>query len=193
MTVVIALKDMAGNLLMGADKNMTAGYKVATLHNPKIWRQKDGVGNWWMFGVSGNISLNQVIRYRVPLPTLEPGKDEDPVGILTSEWMPQLYKGMREIGAVLRKDQNSAERPDGGIILGLKGEIYSIAGFSIAHLDVQFHTIGSGGEVAFGALHTLIKHNVGFSPEEMIHSAIATASAYDPNIGGGVDIISSSE
>ena len=191
MTVIVAVKELeTGKIWLGGDKYTSLGQSTFRSTQAKVWVSKDSFGNNWVFGVSGAVSVHQVARYQIPLPTEDVSKVEEVAGFIFTKWVTELYRRCKDIGGTVRKDGNSSEAIDGQILIGVSEQICLVAGISASPVERSFHTIGSGYLAAYGALDTIDRHKILLSPTERIESAIAAATSIDPDIGGGIDIVS---
>jgi ATP-dependent protease HslVU (ClpYQ) peptidase subunit len=188
MTIIVALKD-GEKVWMGSDRMRMYGSNAIPATNSKVWKTTDVFGNVWAWGSAGSTNLSQVTRYQVRLPEKNVTGSEDISGFIFTEYLPRLYQHLKDFGGIVRPDPKVGENAEGTLLIGLHGKIYRIAGLSVTELDCPFVAIGLGDGPAFGALNALQQIKAELSPKERIKIAIKAACEFNPNIGGGMDIV----
>ena len=159
MTLVVAIEHK-DQVFMGCDSMMSDAHTKDIFDRPKIIK-KEGI----LFGYSGNFILDNLIRFSLQIPKGE--KNED--------WLyTQLLPKIRE---------HFGEKPslEGDALIVISGKVYHLQeDFSIVRSKRGYISIGSGNEVAFGALHATKE----LLPEDRIRIALEAASEYILSVGG---------
>jgi hypothetical protein len=188
MTVSVALKD-GDRVWIGGDRNRINGSRSYAGSNPKVWKVQDTHGNTWAWGQTGTCNLQQVAQYQLTLPALNASEADDLCGFVFKECVPQLYRLLKEIGGITRPDPKSGDGMEGALLLGLLGRIFVVSDLAVTEVDNPFHVVGLGTQPSFGALDAIYRHKIELTPQERIKSAVESASAFFPVIGGGIDIV----
>jgi ATP-dependent protease HslVU (ClpYQ) peptidase subunit len=100
---------------------------------------------------------------------------------MTQKFIPAMRKNFVDAGIDMKEDGDVAQI-DGGFIISVKGQIFSVSEDYSWDTDVRnVYVMGSGGDVALGALAALgvEKVNTIKEAERMIRKAISIAIQYD--------------
>lgn len=184
MTCIVALS-REKRVFMGADSLCSFGWSnEATLKRPKVFK-KDGI----LYGHSGSIRVAQVLQYHLDTPKHHP--DIDDLEFLVTELVPAMKTAMSDQG-MERKKEEVASMGDGSgetFLLGYHGSVYRISDdYSVLLLDRGFDAVGSGQDVAVGAIYALEASGL-VAPEETLRIAIQAASKAINSVGGPIVII----
>jgi ATP-dependent protease HslVU (ClpYQ) peptidase subunit len=112
-----------------------------------------------------------------PKPTIK----EDLNTYMTQKFIPQMRKNFVDAGIDMKEDGDVAQN-EGGFLVSIKGQVFSISDDYSWDTDVRnVYVMGSGGDVALGALAALGVEKVKTvnQAETMIRKAIAIAIQYD--------------
>lgn len=157
MTLIVAV-EYNKKIYMGCDSMMSDSNTKDIYDRPKMIKKKD-----LLFGYAGSFILDNVLRYTLKVPG---GKRDE--RWLHEKFIPELKKSMN----------NKME--DGEFLMGFSGKVYFIQeDFSVIRSKRRYISIGSGNEVAFGALHAT-KH---LEPKLRIKAALKAASEYCLSVG----------
>ena len=183
MTVVVALAHK-GAVTMGADRLAVSGGGVMVPFT-KVWvQQKHGLK--WLFGMSGTASFTQAVQEQMEFPPNPPG--ENLYAYLASVWLPLMRDKLLKRNELFDKDGDV--KNGAAMLIGVRGQIFRLAPFSIHRVDQSFDAIGSGEGAAYGALYALEKLQSRLTPKEKIRLAIKAADMRYNTVGGKYDIIS---
>lgn len=146
MTCIIGLKQ-DGKVYIGGDSLTDFGYTVGECTDGKVFRV-----NEFLIGSCGDVRFHQLVRYGL---AVRPQRDdESDMGYLVLEFARALRECFKEHG--LLKNADGTDSSSGSLIIGYRGNLYLIShDFSCCHLNAPFVTIGSGQEVALGAMAAL--------------------------------------
>lgn len=156
MTIIVGVTHDK-NVYIGADSRSTWGDLVRPNVQPKVWRTtlgtEDGDPHEVVFGVSGRVREQQILRYRTQFPALPTTAD----GLV-----PWLVGPFNDAFRVARKDAGFDERIEGQpnceygpvVMLGTMGRLFVLHGdHSVAEYE-DSAAVGSGETAAWGSLHT---------------------------------------
>ena len=120
--------------LTGEDGHIYVGKRAKVFRNGEI-----------IIGNSGSIRIPQLLEY-ADLPAVT-----EPIErYMVKEFVPALKK-------ILKDDDQKADDPMDGsaFLVGVRGHLFIIYNdFQVSESDLDYHAIGSAGEVALGSLHT---------------------------------------
>ncbi len=169
MTCIVALVEngiayFAGDSFVGSvPSQYHSGVSQTVRREPKVWA-KDGM----LFGANGAVRMLQLLRYEHVTPKYTTGQDK--VRYLVSEFVPSLQ-------ACFKKNEYPSDELDGSILLALDGELFTIGKeFNICNTADDYDSVGKGGEVAIGSLHTT--NYLGLAPLKSLYCALSAAERH---------------
>jgi 20S proteasome alpha/beta subunit len=185
MSLVIAIKDK-DRIVLGADKQVsTGGSKEHT--STKIWPVEELPGA--VMGSVGSARASQIIQYASVIDKNLISKDIDTDFIICS-LAPTIAAGLKANGFNLEVKENElCELMPNSFIFAYKDRAWLIWNdLSVSELE-EYFAIGSGSDVAKGALFATKKHN----PFERIVTAIDAASESTLFVDDGIDLLATGE
>jgi ATP-dependent protease HslVU (ClpYQ) peptidase subunit len=174
MTTLVAIQG-DGWSVMGCDSRLSDEHgRFQIAKTPKIVEN-----NSILIGGCGSSRASNVLHYGYvqPKPTLK----EDLSAYMTQKFIPAMRKNFIDAGIDMKEDGDVAQI-DGGFIISVKGQVFSVSEDYSWDTDVRnVYVMGSGGDVALGALAALgvEKVNTIKEAERMIRKAISIAIQYD--------------
>jgi ATP-dependent protease HslVU (ClpYQ) peptidase subunit len=174
MTTLVAIQG-DGWSVMGCDSRLSDEHgRFQIAKTPKIVEN-----NSILIGGCGSSRASNVLHYGYvqPKPTLK----EDLSTYMTQKFIPAMRKNFIDAGIDMKEDGDVAQI-DGGFIISVKGQVFSVSEDYSWDTDVRnVYVMGSGGDVALGALAALgvEKVNTIKEAERMIRKAISIAIQYD--------------
>lgn len=171
MTCCAAITD-GRTIWMAGDSRSTSPYGVNVQRYPKVF-ERAGV----LFGVSGHVWCNQVLRHLVDVP---PVGAAEPEAWLVREFTPALRDALNRRGLV-------GCNTDGGsrlwaLLVGLKGELFRVYDdLSLEALTGHYAVLGSGADYACGALYAT--EGLPIEPTERLELALGAAAQHDAGVG----------
>ncbi|HEX8177865.1 MAG TPA: hypothetical protein VF543_22440 [Pyrinomonadaceae bacterium] len=174
MTVIAGVAEK-GHVYIGGDSAGTNGYTIQKAATGKVFR----VGEF-VIGCAGSRRANDLIRYSLSknLSPLPASADLD--AYMTTDFITALRACFREGGA-LGIDFGQQEGFDGNMLVGVRGNLYLIdAQFAAIRNLEGFNAVGSGAEVALGALH--VTKNM--KPEMRVRLAMEAAERWTDSVRG---------
>jgi ATP-dependent protease HslVU (ClpYQ) peptidase subunit len=174
MTTLVAIQGN-GWSVMGCDSRLSddnGRFQIAK--TPKIV-ENNGI----LIAGCGSSRASNVLHYGYaqPKPTLK----EDLNAYITQKFIPAMRKNFVDAGIDMKEDGDVAQI-DGGFLISVKGQIFSVSEDYSWDTDVRnVYVMGSGGDVALGALAALgvEKVKTEIQAEIIIRKAIAIAIKYD--------------
>lgn len=160
MTTIAARVHSDGRITMAGDRQTTNAYmQVRT--TPKVRRLGDA-----LTGLAGPCRMHQFLRGR---PGVGDGED-------VHEFAEDLCEWCKDHGLV-----DPGSRTAGVVwLIGVAGRLYIIDnGFGVTEVSDPYASIGSGQDVAVGALFCGVSAS----------KAVEAASMHDPHTGGGIDVL----
>lgn len=178
MTCIIGC-ELDGEVYMGGDSGAVDDYATTAMTEEKVYQihcQENK--SQFLIGYEGSFRMGQVVRYQFHPP--EHFKEISDMKYLTTKFIDELIECL-ETNRVLTKDLEERIETD-RMLLGYKGKLYTIdSDFNILRNRLGFDTIGSGFELARGAMLTYDKLNKGIktkknhmSPEDRIINSLET-------------------
>jgi hypothetical protein len=178
MTCIIGLIDQKSRgVYIGGDSAGTndAGQQSIRLDS-KVFRN-----GALLFGGTGSFRMIQLLRYRLIIPDYRPSaqQGEDPLfRYLATDFIDAVRSCFKD-GGYAKKE---SERETGGFFLvAVQGRLFCVQrDYQVEEVALDYHAVGSGDDVAFGALHAT--HHLDLSPEHRIRLALEAASYHYSNV-----------
>lgn len=156
---------------MGGDSaiSLDDGFKD-TIQYGKLFRSGDLI-----IGSSGTLRASQLVRYEVTF-------KKRPLTYSSQEYMVKVVAA--EIRKCIQaKDATNNKEFNGTILIGYQGELFEMSSdFSIVQSTAEYAAIGSGGELALGALFATADPKRGYTPEERIILALEAAARFNAGV-----------
>lgn len=189
MTVIVAMEDTNGRVVLGADTRTTFGWEPSTGSQPKIFKRIAGDRKLYI-GVTGKQRFADVIRYAA-MP------EDGGVDMYSHQWVTTvLVPALREASKNAGWTERDKEREDHscGILVVTGGRIFHIAGdWSVHEPMAPYWAIGCGGDHAAGALAALRLVNAEMDARQMATMAMEIACRHSAGCGAPFDILECEE
>lgn len=161
------------NVWLGADSAAFADLDIVTRSDEKVFQNEE-----FIIGFSGSYRIGQLIRYAFTPP--EKSAKSTEMSFMVNEFVDAIRDLCKEKG-VLGKE-NEIEVMEASLLVGYAGKIYCIEqDFQVSILAERYAAIGTGSQVALGALHAL-KDFKDIPPTERINKALQAASEYSVGV-----------
>ena len=174
MTTLVAIQG-DGWSVMGCDSRLSDEHgRFQVSKTPKIVNN-----NGILIAGCGSSRVSNVLHYGYKQPN--PVIKEDLNTYMTQRFIPAMRKQFVDAGIDMKEDGDVAQI-DGGFLISVKGQVFSVSEDYSWDTDVRnVYVMGSGGDVALGALAALGVEKVKtvHQAETMIRKAIAIAVQYD--------------
>lgn len=182
MTCIAAIEHQ-GRVWIGADSLVSTewGFSVVRVE-PKVFKS----GKELLIGTCESVRVAQVLRYHLKPPAASRGK-HDPQNYIVSRLIPEIRKMLRQHGA--GKVENRVEEMEAQFLVGYRGKLFYVdEDYQVGTPSIGFHAIGSGGEVACGALYSTRKAKL--TPRQRILAALGAAQHYMSSVRGPFTVLS---
>jgi ATP-dependent protease HslVU (ClpYQ) peptidase subunit len=173
MTCIVGLVEN-DIVYMGGDSAATTSGVVLKMVAQKVFRNKD-----FLMGFTGVVRGAQLLRYSFTPPDHPDSMDVETY--LATLFINTLRTTFRDGGNASKS--NEYEYASGAFLIGYRGRLFSIGSdYSFVEAADGYHCIGSGGEVALGAMHAT--HMMSLKPYKRIELALQAAEAFCDGVQG---------
>lgn len=181
MTVIAACVDAeAGRVHMAAD-SIATDHNGTTMDVAKLWSPAAGV----VLGVAGSSMALPLVRRHV---RIDPPADDDDLDEWAQDFAEAVTRELCARGCTVNGDVHDFY---GVILLAWRSHLWEVQSNVAIPVTRGYHAIGSGDEVAFGALWALHLTGVDVAPVRCWPQlAIEAAINHRVDIGGRVDTAS---
>lgn len=172
MTCIVGLAE-GGSVWIGGDAATVCGDQITRIKTPKVFRKPiDSNGNAIILGSAGSGRINQLALYALRLPDTDLSLYE-PMEYLVNRFVPTLRACLSENGHIGECESADAAPGNSAMLIGFQGRLFLMcSNFYIYESEFGFDTVGSGCEVAAGAMHA----TQGQEPERRVRAALGAAA-----------------
>jgi ATP-dependent protease HslVU (ClpYQ) peptidase subunit len=173
MTCIVALAHN-GAVTIGGDSALTDDdFNQASMAETKVFRKGE-----FLIGGSGSARGGQLMRFRFTPPKRPRGMDADEY--MATLWVDELRKVFKTGGHTFFETEGGEESSSTNGLIGYRGSIWVMYGadFQIERLRDAYAVIGSGGNIALGAMHAT-RDIVDLKPEKRVKIALEAACRYN--------------
>ena len=179
MTCIAGLVEK-GTVYIGADSAAVAGWSLNVRADPKVFRRGE-----YGFGFTYSFRMGQLLRYALQLPKRPPRMSADK--FFTTLFMDRVRSCFRKGGYLTKKDGYES---GGSFMIGYRAELFIIhEDFQVQRPTEPFAAIGSGQEVAEGALFTLVHSAIECPPGAKIDLALTAAERFNAGVRGPFHVV----
>jgi hypothetical protein len=133
-----------------------------------------------VLGVTGSIRFTNLLRFKMRPPS---DLTDDPMAYLSTDFAEEVHRVLTDGKSI--DSNNGRDESDSAGLIAYVGRLFRIStDFSVTEPDRRFDAVGSGHELALGAIHALGIEN----PRAAVEAALAAASEIDPWTGGPVTL-----
>ncbi len=179
MTCIVAIADGDRGVIMAADGQATADDFTIPRATPKI----HCAGNY-LIGASGPARTGDLVCYAFDPPP-PPPPDAQPYALpalLTTAFVDRLRAVFREGGAM--KTEDGVDNTDTVLLVGVQGRVFVVyQDLSVVESTRGYAAIGSGHEIASGALAALRIADPLGSPAHHAQTALRIAADFIASVG----------
>jgi len=182
VTCVIGFKAKDENkIYIGADTIGSTNYTKENRKDGKVFASGD-----FTIGFAGSYRMGQVLQYKLDVPAQKDSQTDH--GYMATTFIDAVRRLFDKNG-IMGVDHDNKEF--GGLFLvAYKNELYRIDyDFQVGIGSEDFTAIGSGGEVALGAMYALNSFDE-VGPTEKVTMSILAAMDLTPFVGGDIEIVS---
>lgn len=174
MTCIVGLVE-DGKVYIGGDSAATTNYVTQTLTFRKVFRYKDNC----LMGYSGSVRMVNLLQYAFKMPD-KPG-DMSMECYFATLFADALRTTMKDAGNATKT--NEQEQASGYFLVGYQERLFRIGfDYSVVEVAEGFDAIGSGNEVALGAMHAT--KDMSLVPQKRIELALQAASYFSSGVRG---------
>ncbi|NKI68983.1 hypothetical protein GN109_06085 [Collimonas pratensis] len=176
MTAIVAIKH-AGIVYIGGDSAGSSNSQIRVRKDCKVHK----VGSV-IFGFSGSFRVGQLLAHALQFPARPAGLDAAAFMVtLVADAVRECLK----VGGCDIADGSGVE-----VLIGYQGHIFNLQGdYQVEELTKPYNAIGSGAEIALGALYATEAANM--APEDRIKLALKAAEHFCTEVSGPFHIIHS--
>lgn len=171
MTCIAGIID-GGRVYIGGDSMGITGNGALSMTDPKVFRNGS-----FLIGVSGTARLTQLLHYKWSPP--QKPDDVDTHRYLSTDVAESIRVCLKENG--YSSVDSNVEAHDGRVLLGYDHGLYQLDGsYAVVRVADEYAAVGSGEEVALGALYA----TQGKAPRARIETALKAAVWHTPYVRG---------
>lgn len=192
MTCIIGLK-RNGHVYLGGDKiGINAYYgSIHRVKTSKVWKKGS-----FIFGSSGSYRANQLVHRYLDVYDLLRADGRRATAPVTEQFM--VTKFVPAIKSIFEKHGFNREKEevasqDADFLIGVHGKLFCLEGdYAILEIESNFCTIGSGYQVAAGAMEILLQ-NKRLSPTTVLQRAMKAVSTHINSVGSECGVVTTKE
>jgi ATP-dependent protease HslVU (ClpYQ) peptidase subunit len=178
MTIIAGVTHQ-GRVYLAADSGWSSRYIESAQVDHKVRRLRADV----VIGASGPKRFCDVVIQRLSLDKCATDRNELPMWIAD-----EIRRICVEIG--LNLNQDSGNYDVGSVLIGVRDRITRMDNaFGIVRDRNPYDAIGSGTEVALGAMHAMTRGEH-WSPRDVLRAAVRAAAAHCPSVRGPFRFVS---
>lgn len=164
-----------GFTYMGADSCGGNGYTARPYANSKLFKR-----NGIVIGFTSSYRMGQLLEHADGFPEGLPDNPDEHFPWMVNTLIPAVRTILSEGG--LAKKENEVES-GGEFLVGTPGELFKVqSDYSVLTPLDGMGAVGSGDEVALGALHAT--RNLSLTATDRVRLALEAAAAINPNVLG---------
>lgn len=173
-----------GIVYIGGDSAGIAGDSLRHRKDEKVFELKNNLDTI-IFGFTTSFRMGQLLRYGFNLPNHP--KNMSNMEYLCTLFIDSIRNRFKAGGWLERRNDMEC---GGTFLVGYRGGLYYVGSdFQVGETIKNFDSVGSGREVAIGALHVL-EHISDMSPEEKITKSLEAAEHHLSTVAGPFTIVS---
>lgn len=169
MTCIVGLIDN-NTIYLGSDSCISSSaFKFYTPSYTKVFLRQN-----ILFGISGDVRYNDIIKYRLSVPYHR--EDKTNIEYLCTDFIDSLRQALEKAKYSLEEDAVASVPYKSTLLLGYRNKLYCIFyDYSVLEFS-DFYSIGSGSDFVLGSLETT--KNLGFDPKKRIELALEAACKF---------------
>jgi ATP-dependent protease HslVU (ClpYQ) peptidase subunit len=170
MTCIAAVVE-GGQVWMGGDSAFSdRSFSLVTRANQKVFRN-----GAFLIGVCGSARVLDVLRYSFEPPKHARGMDV--ARYMRTAFVDEVRKSLKAAGAM--RKEHELEDVESAFLVGYRGRLFQVEpDFQVGEAIDDFSAIGSGGDVALGALTV----TQGTPPRKRVLAALQAAERYNAGV-----------
>lgn len=169
MTCVVGLVT-SDRVYIGVDSAAISGWTRRATNLKKVFRRGP-----FLIGYTTSFRMGQLLEHQLDVPPQS--EEQGDMAFMVSVFVESARRLLKERGFA-RIEANSES--GGQFLVGYRGRLYSIeSDFQVGEMSDGFDAIGSGAEVALGAMKAL----EGMKPTQRVRKALEIASHFNMGVG----------
>ncbi len=179
MTCIVGV-EAEGKVVIGGDSWTSDDWSGAPLGSPKVFRSGE-----FAYGYAGSLRAGQVLEHIFVPPRLAPSPESSSIDrYMVASWATLLQNAMEGVSV------ESTDAADWQFLVGLRSRLYVVeSDYTVWRCARGYHAIGTGSELALGALHALRAGCSGFTPRVLVQLAIASACEHANTVRGPITVV----
>ncbi len=171
MTCVVGLIH-EGKVWMGCDSAAVDGWALDTRAEPKVF-----VRGPYMIGYTTSFRMGQILRFAPGIPVPDRGNATEFMATKFVEWVRTAFRSEGFI-------KNDGGREEGGVFMvGVASRLFCVyEDFHVAESTSLYAAIGSGRDLALGALAALSYFDLAITPAEHIRQALMASEKHNAGV-----------
>jgi ATP-dependent protease HslVU (ClpYQ) peptidase subunit len=189
MTCIVGLIEN-GIVYIGGDSAATDDSSIQTIKGSKVFK----IGEF-LFGVSGNPRMSDILRYNFEIPYRE--ENQDILEYMHQYFIPDLKECLAENGALIKQDEIPSS--DAWVLIGYHGRLFILeSGFHVSESSLDYNAVGCGMDVALGCLYGLgnlmnAEILLKIRPEDKIELALRASAQFNCHVRKPFTILSTAQ
>jgi len=185
VTCIVAVME-TGRIVVAGDSQAgnTTRYSIMPRRDPKVFRLPAPTGGptELVIGYTSSYRMGQLLRFGFTPPPHPAAKD---AFAYLAQYFADTARTRFKEGGFAEVDRGVEK--GGTFLVAYAGRIFGIFdNFQVAEFDLDYAAVGSGEELALGALHALSDSKK--SAEDRARAAIAAAAAFNAYVGGPITV-----
>ena len=173
MTCIIGMVGQKGKVYVGGDSFAGASWDKSIRLDEKVFKKKGMV-----FGFTASYRMGQLLRYSLKIP-------KHPKGMDTYKYMVTKF-----IDSVRKCFEDGGFEEDATFIVGYAGKIFTIySDFQVAEDSALISAVGCGGDIARGAMDSIMRYVDYTDPFEIIEMALDTVTRFSAGVSAPFHVI----
>lgn len=158
---------------MAGDAAATTGMDISRRADEKVFQNGE-----FLIGFAGSFRTGQLLKHALVPPKQKKGQDD--MNFMVTTFIDAVRELQREKGS-MRKDSEE-ESSNAAFLVGYKGKLYEVdSDFQVAVPHEEYDAIGSGSQIALGALYAT-RELMSNDPEQRMRLALEAAAEYNTGV-----------
>lgn len=167
MTCIVGITDNEF-VYIGADRSASDGGSILSMKKPKVETR-----NGWIYAYAGTIGIGQLFSF-ISLPA----EVEDVYTYIRLSIVEDIKKAIETFSYIPTEHDTTW-------LIGKNGRLFELSSSDWGVVEVDYTSIGSGSQYAFGSLYTSIDN----TPVDKVALALGAAITFSPDCQGPIDIL----
>jgi hypothetical protein len=189
MTCIVGLIEN-GIVYMGGDSADCDDSSLNIIKGSKVFKKEE-----FLFGISGNPRMSDILRYNFEIPYKN--DDQDILEYMHRYFIPKLKESLIENGVLIK--QNEAISSDSWVMIGYQGRLFILKPhFHLSESLLNYDALGSGMDAALGCLYGMesLMNNewiLKLDPQTRLTLALRASERFNCNVKRPFTILSTAQ